>query len=229
MDRKTIFKVFLIFLISFFGSILLQVIFNIDLDKIRGVVSYFGSAAPVAYSILLILGLTVPFNPISDLLIVSLAALIFPPLVSVVATAVAHVAALTVNYYIGQHYLDLILRKLLSKKEVEKVENLSLRINLRWIFGLRFLLPLTAIGIDVISYAAGLAKLPFLKFLLVSLLPWSTFNILYFYSSSFLRDINPALIVVPAGILIGIPALIIAFRRRETLKDKFLRVIRKPF
>ncbi len=227
MDQKTVIKISLVFLISFFGSILLQQIFNIDFETIRNLVDYFGPAAPIAYSFLLFFGLTVPFNPISDLLVVSLAALLFPPVVSVSATFVAHLVALTANYLIGRKFLDRFLQKILAKKEVERIEDLSRRINLNWIFGLRFLLPLTAVGIDAVSYASGLAGLKFWRFLIVSMIPWTAINIFYFYSSSFLREINPALIVVPVGVLVGIPALIFAFQRRDSLKDKFVRTIKK--
>ncbi len=229
MDRKTLSKLLLIFSVSFFGSILIQQIFHIDIGTIRGLVAYFGPAAPIAYSGLLFLGLSVPFNPVSDLLLVTLASLIFPPILSVSATFVAHIAALTVNYWVGRRYLEAILQKLLSKSEVDKVEDLSRKINLRWILGLRFLLPLTAVGIDAVSYASGLARLPFFKFLIVSMIPWTVFKVLYFYSSSYLREINPALIVLPASILVGIPTLIFAFRRKETLKEKILKAIKKPF
>lgn len=229
MDRKTIFKIVVIFLISFFGSILLQQLFKVDLHTIRSLVDYFGPAAPIAYSVLLFLGLTIPLNPISDLLVVSLASLLFSPLVSVSATFITHLAALTANYFVGRSFLELFLQKILSKNEVEKIEDLSYKINLRWIFGLRFLLPLTAIGIDAVSYASGLANLNFWKFLLVSMIPWTIFNILYFYSSGYLREINPALIVVPIGLLVGIPALFLAARHQETLKEKISQLVKKPF
>ena len=223
------FKIIVIFLISFFGSILLQQIFNIDFKTIRNLVDYFGPAAPVAYSVLLFLGLTVPLNPISDLLVVSLAALLFPPIVSVSATFVSHIAALTANYLVGRRFLDLFLHKILSRNEVLKIENLSQKINLRWIFGLRFLLPLTAVGVDAVSYASGLANLNFWKFLIISMIPWTVFNIVYFYSSGYLREINPVLIVVPIGALVGIPTLILALSHKETLKEKFSRIVKKPF
>lgn len=225
MDRQTIIRLLFVFAVSFLISAILQQFFDIDLGKIKAVVNYFGPSAPIAYSALLFLGLTVPFNPISDFLVISLAALIFPPLTAIVATFIAHTGALVVNYWVGRKYVETLLKKLIADKDAQRIENLSHKINFGWIFGLRFLLPLTAIGIDVVSYASGLAKLPFGKFLLVSIIPWTIFNVLYFYSSSFLREINPALILVPAAVLVGIPILIISFRRRQTFVSQLKKLI----
>lgn len=227
MHRKTIIKLSIVFALSFFLSLFLQKVFNIDLNTLRGWVLYFGPLAPIVYTITLTLGLTVPLNPVSDFLVVSLAALLFPPLVSVISTFAAHLLALTINYWVARAWADDVLRKVLNKDEAKYIENLSKKINLPWIFGLRFLLPLTAIGIDGVSYAAGLAKLPFNRFLLVSIIPWTFFNISYFYSTSFLRNINPALILVPALVLAGVPILIISFRKRESLGKKLKKAF--PF
>jgi len=223
MERNTLGKIFLTFLISLFLSFLLQKIFQIDLQKIRDLVSSFGPAAPLAYTVLLTFGLTIPFNPISDLLVISLAALIFPPFVSVISTFTAHLLALSINYWVGRRFLNPLLKKILSKAEINKVENLSKRINLGLVFGFRFLLPLTAIGVDVVSYASGLIKLPFGKFLIVSIVPWTIFNVFYFYSSSYLREINAFLIMLPVGVLVLVPALILAFKEKDSLKDRLLK------
>lgn len=205
MGKRLLLRFGLIFFLFFILSILVQQIFNINFESLEGWVASFGIMAPLIYLLLLTLGLTVPLNPISDFLLVNLAALIFPPLVAVLATFVAHILTITVNYLIARKFGGNVLSKIISKEEKTVIDKLSKEINLFWIFGLRFLLPLTAIGIDAVSYAAGFAKLPFERYFLASIIPWTILNVLYFYSTSFLKEKNPTLFFLPAVILITIP------------------------
>ena len=75
-------------------------------------------------------------------------------------------------------------------------------------FALRFVLPLTAIGIDFVSYFSGMRRLGFARFYVASIVPWSAFSVVYFYSTAYLRDRSLLLFLVPALVLILGPSLI---------------------
>ncbi len=219
MNRKSLFKLVAIFLCSLLFSFLLQRYFHVGLTQIQEFVTDAGVWAPLVYCLILFLGLSVPFNPISDSITVSIAALVFPPLVAILMTFIAHTAALTANYFVARTWGDDLLRRVLSKEELARIEKLGPRINPFWIFGFRFLLPLNAVGFDFISYAAGLSRMDFGRFYLASILPWTFLSIVFFTSSSLLRGINPALIFVPILLIIAIPATYLSIKNRSSIKN----------
>lgn len=208
MERRTLLKLASIFFFVLAISFLLGKIFVVNLADLRDIVSGFGIFAPLGYTLLLTLGLSVPFNPISDYLVVNLAVILLPLHFAIIGTFVAHSLSLTINYFIGRKYGWRLISKLTSEKEQEKIKELSHGITPLRIFYLRWLLPLTAIGIDIVSYAAGIAKIPFRKFFLSSIVPWTTLNILFFVSTKLLIDINIALILIPGLVLIFTPVII---------------------
>src|SRR5688572_21379882 len=75
----------------------LQRRFGLTAGDIERGIRAAGLFGPAAYSALLVAGLTVPFNPLSDVLVVGAAALLFHPAVGIVATFVAQSVALAVN------------------------------------------------------------------------------------------------------------------------------------
>lgn len=227
MSRHTLIKIGLLFLVSLALSFILQRFFHIGLTEIQKFVVATGVWAPLVYSLILLLGLSVPFNPISDSIVVSIAALVFPSTIAILMTFLAHSLALTINYWASRAWGDDLLRKLLSKNEVEKIQQLGPKIKPWWVFGFRFLLPLNAIGFDFISYAAGISKMDFKGFFLASIIPWSILSVLFFSSAGYLRDINPSLIFLPFFILIFLPLVYLSLWKKQSffrrLEDFFKR------
>lgn len=222
MSRKTVIKFLILFLVFGIVSFFVERLFHINLDSLKRLVLSFGPFAPVFYTLMLFLGLSVPLNPISDFLVVSLAAAIFPPEVAILATFCAQFLALTVNYWVARRFEHTILRKITSADETESIEKLSKKIRLSWIFALRFILPLTAIGIDLVSYAAGTARLNYKKFMIVSLIPWTLYNTIFFFSTDLAKQISSKLFFVPAIIIIAVSvAIFIWFRNHQTHKKMF--------
>jgi uncharacterized membrane protein YdjX (TVP38/TMEM64 family) len=215
MKRKLFAKLFLIFLFTFILSLLLQSNFNFNAYDIKKWVASFGYNAPIIYSFLLFLGLSVPFNPISDYLVVTLAAFLFSPPVAILATFFSHSLSLSVNYLLSTKFGWPILKRITNKEESLYLKNLSQKITPTKIFGLRWLLPLTGIGIDFVSYAAALAKIPFSKFFLSSIVPWTVLNILFFTTTSYLFNFAPILFFLPALILLSIPIAIYYLFKKE--------------
>lgn len=195
-------------------SLIAERVFDISVDDINDAIDAAGVLAPIIYSIVLFLGLSVPFNPVSDLATVNVAALVFPPTVSIPATFAAHTMALAVNYTVGRHYGATLLRRVASQRGAATVESLGHHFSYRALFLLRLALPLTAVGIDFVSYYSGMRRLPFVRFYVVSMVPWTILSIVFFTSTSLLKERSLVLFFLPAAVLIVAPSLILLLRRR---------------
>lgn len=213
-SRATALRLGLLVLVVVVVSLLAQRYLSISQDDIQEAVDAAGVFAPAAYAIVLFLGLTIPFNPISDVATVSVAAFVFDPHVSVAATFGAHTAALSINYFIARRFGSTIVRLLAGAQASELVSRVGDRLDARRVFGIRFLLPLTAIGIDVISYLSGLRQLNFARFFVASIVPWTIISVVFFYSTSVLREQSLFLFFLPVALLILVPVLVIVGRNR---------------
>ncbi len=194
--------------------VVLQQTINFSFDEIRDTVDSAGIFGPLVYALVLFLGLSVPFNPVSDLATVNVAALLFEPRVSVGATFLAHTAALSVNFLVARRFGDRILRLLSGDAATAFIERFGKRMTYSSVFTLRFALPLTGIGIDVVTYLAAIGRLSFIRFYIVSIIPWTLVSLIYFYSTSYLRDRSIVLFFLPAILLLVLPTAFLFWRRR---------------
>ena len=202
MRKRLILNLILLYIALFSLGYLLQKTFNFTLKDLESLVSSFGIFAPFVYAALLTLGLSVPMNPLPDYLLVNLAALSFSPQMAIVATFFAHSTALAINYHVAKILGRGILKNLANSGEFNNVENLTKKIKIPVVFGMRFILPLTATGIDIVSYAAGFAKLPFYKFYVASIIPWSLISIIFFTATSAVKEQSMALFFIPGMVLV---------------------------
>lgn len=193
---------------------------DIDQDDLEAVIDRAGILGPMIYGVILVLGLTVPFNPVSDLLTVTVAALVLDPVEAILATFATHLVALTVNYHVAQWAGARLLDRVVDERRSRLIERMRQGLDLRAVFVLRFALPLTAVGIDVVSYLAGMKRLNFPKFLVVSLVPWTVMSVVYFTSAGALREISPALVLLPAVVLIGATGLLVLVLRRRRARRR---------
>lgn len=191
-------------------------VLDVSVDDVEHTVRAAGVLAPVIYAVVLFLGLSVPFNPMSDLATVNVAALLFQPEVSIPATFAAHSTALAVNYGVGRRFGPTLLRRVASHRGAARIESLGHNFSYRTLFLLRMALPLTAIGIDFVSYFSGMRRLSFWRFYVVSIVPWTLLSIVYFTSTSILKERSFVLVFVPAAVLIVAPTLFLVVRRRLT-------------
>ena len=205
MGGKLTVKFILTIILAFALSVSLKNLLNINIDELKVIVGSFGIYAPAVYTFLLLLGLSVPFNPLPDYLLVNLAAFLFPAHIAIIATFFAHSFAVSINYLLARKFGWFVLDRITSKAEDTYLHKLSREITPPKIFWMRWLLPLTAIGIDIVSYAAGLAKLSFTRFYILSLIPWTTLNILFFVSTNFVIEKFLFFFFVPGLILVAIP------------------------
>tara|TARA_B100000700_G_scaffold330845_1_gene459482 strand:+ start:2417 stop:3100 length:684 start_codon:yes stop_codon:yes gene_type:complete len=187
--------------------------FNLTFDQIESIVNSVGIFAPLVYALVLFCGLVIPFNPISDLITVNVAAFLFKPEVSILATFFAHTGSLVVNYIVARIFGEKIMRILVHKEASIFFDRFGNKVTPKSIFYLRFLLPITAIGIDIVTYLAAMRRIRFSTFYCVSIIPWTLISIIYFYSTNFLKNQSLMLFFVPAVLLILVPSVVILWRR----------------
>lgn len=220
-DKKIFVRLAVIILTFYITVFTISRIFNIGLPQVREFVASFGIFGPIVYSFALLMGLTIPFNPISDFLIVNVAAILFPPHISIVFTFMTHCLVLIINYLLGKKYGGLVLEKIGSKKNLPFIEKNLKKLTLRNIFILRFFLPTSNIvGVEAISLLSGHEKLPFLKFFLVSIIPWTILNVIYFMSTYYLRERAFSLYFLPAIVMVFLPIIVLLIILKSTKKSK---------
>lgn len=191
---------------------------DVDRDDIADFIERAGIWGPITYAVILILGLTIPFNPVSDLLTVTAAAIVFDPLEAIAATFAAQFVAVSVNYSVGRVVGMPLVQRLERQERAGMFFRLSDRLDLKALFVLRFALPLVAIGGDWLSYLAGTKRLNFPGFVVVSLVPWTLMSVLYFTSASALREISPLLVFLPAVVIVvGASAIVVLLRRGRVI------------
>ncbi|MDA1010469.1 MAG: VTT domain-containing protein [Chloroflexi bacterium] len=189
---------------------------EVDQDDLERAIDRAGLLGPIVYAVILTLGLTVPMNPVSDLLTVTVASVVLDPKAAIVATAIAQSIAVTVNYLVGYRYGTRLLDRVLERREIPLVRRVRDHITVRAIFLLRFALPLTAIGIDWISYLAGAQRLRFGAYFVASTVPWTVMSVIFFVSAALLRETSPFLVLLPAVGLIVLASLLVFILRRHT-------------
>lgn len=200
------------------GLLALNSTIDVDQDDLEGAIDRAGILGPTVYAVILTLGLTVPMNPVSDLLTVTVAAVVLDPKVAILTTFVVHAIAVTVNYMVGYRYGTRLMDRLLERRDIPLLRRVRDRITVRAVFILRLALPLTAIGIDWISYLAGAQRLRFSSYFVASMVPWTLMNVIYFSAAAMLRETSPFLVVVPALLLImGASLLVFVLRQRTNL------------
>ncbi|MEX2376287.1 MAG: VTT domain-containing protein [Dehalococcoidia bacterium] len=213
-------KVILIAAVLVVGLLLLNQNVEVDEDDLEGAIDRAGLLGPIVYVVILTLGLTIPFNPVSDILTITVAAIVLDPKVAILATFIVHTIAVTVNYTIGYFYGTRLMDRVLERRDIPLLRRVRDGITVRAIFLLRFALPLTAIGVDWISYLAGAQRLRFSTYFVASMVPWTLMSVIYFSSAALLRETSPFLVLVPAVVLItGASLLLLVLRRRTNILD----------
>jgi len=107
-----------------------------------------------------------------------------------------------------------MLNIIIEEKNFQYVEKYLKKLTIKNLFFIRFFLPISSIaGADIVSYIAGHERLPFVKYFIVSIIPWTIMNIAFFTATSYLSEKSILFYFLPAVVIIGIPVLIfIGFR-----------------
>jgi len=109
----------------------------------------------------------------------------------------------------GRRFGKKIINIVVGEKNFQNVEKYLKKLTIINLFFIRFFLPISSIaGADIVSYIAGHERLPFLKYFIVSIIPWTIMNIAYFTTTSYLSEKSILFYFLPAVVIVGIPILI---------------------
>lgn len=219
MSRTTLVRLGVFLLLVAAALVALHVFVDIDRSDLERAIDRAGIWGAVTYAVILALGLSIPFNPVSDLLTVTVAALILDPSEAILTTFAAHSRAIVVNYAVARRFGSGILDRLADQPRLGYLQRLRESIDLKTVFVLRLALPLTAIGVDFVSYLAGMKRLNFVGYYLASIVPWTVMSVVYFTSAGALRDTSPVLVFLPAVLLIAGTSLLVYLLRRRRIID----------
>lgn len=210
MNRKIFIRIFIFIIFFYLISFIFSQILQISINDLQQAISSLGIYAPIIYIFIYLLGLTIPFNPISEFLLINVAALIFPPFIAMVFTFLVHSLALTINYYIGRKFGKRILKVIVKEENFRYIEKYLKKLTIRNLFIIRFFIPISSlVGADIVSYISGMERLPFIKYYIASIIPWTIMSIIYFSTTSYLRDKSIFIYFLPVAIIIGIPLLLL--------------------
>jgi len=220
MNLKVFLRLGIFVFIFYFLTLIFSHFLNIGIEEVQIFVSSFGILAPLIYSLILFLGLVVPFNPISDFIVINMGVILFSPLVAIFFTFIAHSLAISLNYFIGLRYGKRFINIIVKKENAPYLDKYFKKLTIRNLFIIRFFIPISSFfGFDVISYISGIQKLPFDKYFVVSIVPWTFMSILYFSTTSYFLKKSIFLYFLPVIFLVGVP-FIIYFIYRISEKKK---------
>lgn len=137
----------------------------IDIDRVQAFIQQYPIRAPIVLALLK--WSTIIIAPISWALVYSLGAATFPLVEAGIYMTIGNFFWITLAFRLGKTYGDRVIRRAFSQKAVSKVHSLIDKLHNRKSFLLvRILLfPLE----DLLYFAAGMSRLPYRIFLLISL------------------------------------------------------------
>lgn len=156
----------------------------VGIDHLRHWIEGFGVFAPLGYGLLYFALLIIPFNPVPKLTVMYFALLSFRPLSALIATLLAELAGISVNYFLAKRFSQFFINRF-GKNFQEMVHYFGSSAIL-----VSRLLPAGGkyVGTDFPSYAAGFLEIPFWHFVLASMIPWLVLDALYFYALDYFAD-----------------------------------------
>lgn len=180
-------KTRIILTISFFINIIffvigIVVISGTDVAVLRRGMEDFGFVAPILY-IILYTGLSVvPFNPVPKNVVTYFGLASFGPFDALIYTLMGDATGVTINYIWAKKFEALI-------PDMVKENMGGLRGKRAWlILIINRVKPVLEgfAGADYTSYMAGLVKMPYILFLIITVVVWAALETIYFYGLNIL-------------------------------------------
>lgn len=148
---RVIFFVLVILLLSFYIQ---KTFFRFEISELKHFLNLHGVLAPVVYLILLIIFVVV--IPLPDFLLFAAATLIFPWFIILPLTILGNMIGAYISFYLAKKYGFKLIKKLLSRSDLEFIHSLGDNINWKGALILR-LLPGSNFGL--LNYFFGFTNL----------------------------------------------------------------------
>lgn len=154
---------------------------SIEVEKIRVFVNYFGVLAPVVY--IMTYTATIVFSPLAGLPFIFAGLILFGLKRMLIYYPIALLLGASINFYIGRKFGRPLIRKIVGKKGIEKIDEFAEITGWQALLIIRLFV---SSFFDYISYAIGLTSIKFRTYFLITLfasVPMSLLS-LYIFNSA---------------------------------------------
>lgn len=218
INTQNLFRLFLIaaFLAAMF-LVLSRAGRAIEGSEFQSFVQHAGVWAP--FVVFLAYVLAIVFAPLTGFPLVILTVSLFGPFIAVFINLLAMAVGGTINFYISRLFGRKVLGKIVGKSGVVKVDSLVSR------FGVDVLI-LTRLFqgflFEWISYAAGLSKIPYKKYIFITIWASIPYNLMLYFFAVKISDLGQLYILFTGinYILLTVPPLYYFLKKSFSAKTK---------
>ncbi|NIT04012.1 hypothetical protein GTO10_03740 [Candidatus Saccharibacteria bacterium] len=195
-------------------------IISLNIEEIKAFVNSFGILGPLVLTALITL--TIVISPIASLPFWFVSLALFGYLVTFLIIFAAHCFGSAINFKIAQKWGRPIVAKLVGKKGIEQIDEVTKIIGLKMLFIARLFGGASA---DYVSYAAGLTSMEFKPYLIISVFAAIPMIFLNVYFLDRILTINPLLIAVlaPLGYVLALVFPLVVYKWPKKRKEKLLK------
>lgn len=192
------------------GLLLLQrITYRFDAEEIKAFVRSFGILGPAVLMILMIL--TIIISPLASLPFWLASIALYGNWQTCLFIFISNSVGVAVNFLIAKHWGRPVVAKLVGKKGVEKIDNVTEIIGLKMLFIARLFGGASA---DYVSYAAGLTAMEFRPYLLISVfvsIPMICLNVFLLGKVLMLKPLYIALLA-PVGYILALVFPLVVYK-----------------
>ncbi len=193
--KKAILLVAGVLLIIFALYYIQKNIISIDIEEIKAFVNSFGILGPLV--LIALITLTIIISPLASLPFWFASLALFGYWQTCFYILVSHGAGSAIDFLIAQRWGRPVVAKLVGKKGIDKIDNITEIIGLKMLFIARLIGGASA---DYVSYAAGLTSMEFKPYLIISVFVAIPMIFLNVYLLDKILTLNPFFIAVLAPI-----------------------------
>jgi uncharacterized membrane protein YdjX (TVP38/TMEM64 family) len=189
-------------------------VYRFNIDEIKAFIRSFGLLGPLVITALITL--TIIISPLASLPFWLASLALFGSLQTCLFIYAAHCAGSAINFKIAQRWGRPVVGKLVGKKGIEQIDEVTALIGLKLLFLARLVGGSSA---DYVSYAAGLTSMKFKPYFLISVsaaIPMICLNV---YLLNKVITYNPFLVILlsPLGYVLALvfPLVVYKWPKKE--------------
>lgn len=192
-------------------------VYRFDIEEIKTFVKSFGILGPLILIGLMML--TIVISPLTSIPFWLVGLALFGFWQTCLYVLISHTAGSAINFLIAQRWGRPIVSKLVGKKSMEKIDEVTKIIGLKMLFIARLAGGASA---DYVSYAAGLTSMEFKPYLVISVFGAIPMICLNLYLLDKVLTIQPMLIVflAPFGWLLALVFPLVVYKWPKKKRQK---------
>ncbi len=184
-------------------------IYRFDIEEIKTFVRSFGILGPLV--LIVLMTMTIVVSPLASLPFWFASLALFGFLQTCLIVLASHSAGSTINFLIAQRWGRPVVAKLVGKKGIEKIDNVTEIIGLKMLFIARLFGGASA---DYVSYAAGLTSMKFKPYILISVFVSIPMICLNVFLLDRVLNLNPLFlaVLVPLGYALALVFPLVVYK-----------------